>query len=136
MKIGVVAFWTLPLVAPSQKPPILPLLATNKMKIHFLCGKSKTLVIKVVALGNMHISTKNGVKSHKFAMELAQTMVTRVESRVNSCLVLFFVKGFSLKHQHARFGIFPRYYITYYDSMRWYSIFLIFFEIILLPFKI
>jgi hypothetical protein len=83
----------------------------------------KTLVIKVVALGKMHISTKNGVKSRKFAMELAQTMVTRVESRVNSCLVPFFVKYFSLKHQHAMFGIFPRYYITYYDSMHWFPFF-------------
>jgi hypothetical protein len=35
MKIGVVAFSTLPLVAPSQKTPILPLLATNKMKNPF-----------------------------------------------------------------------------------------------------
>jgi hypothetical protein len=83
----------------------------------------KTLVIKVVALGKIHISTKNGVKTQKFAMELAQTMVTRVESRVNSCLVPFFVKYFSLKHRYAMFGIFPRYYITYYDSMCWFSIF-------------
>jgi hypothetical protein len=27
------------------------------------------------------------------------------------------------------FGIFPRYYITYHDSMHWFSIFLIFFWI-------
>jgi hypothetical protein len=31
----------------------------------------KTIVIKVVALGKMHISTKNGVRTQKFAMELA-----------------------------------------------------------------
>jgi hypothetical protein len=68
----------------------------------------KTLVIKVVGLGKMHISTKNRVKTQKSAMELAQIMVTWVESRVNSCLVLFFVKGFSLKHWYAIFGIFPR----------------------------
>jgi hypothetical protein len=50
----------------------------------------KTLVTKVVGLGNMHISTKNGMKIQKFAMELAQTMVTWLESQVNSCLVPFF----------------------------------------------
>jgi hypothetical protein len=83
----------------------------------------KTLVIKVVGLGKMDISTKNRVKTRKFAMELAQTMVTWVESRVNSYFVPFFVKGFSLKHWYDMFGIFPRYYITYYDSMRWFSIF-------------
>jgi hypothetical protein len=33
----------------------------------------KTLVIKVVGNGKMHITTKNGVKIQKFAIELAQT---------------------------------------------------------------
>jgi hypothetical protein len=78
----------------------------------------KTLVMKVVGHEKMHISTKNGVKIQKFAMELTQTMVTWVESQVNSCLVPFFVKSFLLKHWYGMFGIFPRYYITYHDSMR------------------
>jgi hypothetical protein len=42
----------------------------------FMCKVKKTLVMKVIGLGKMHISTKNGVKTRKFAMELAQTMVT------------------------------------------------------------
>jgi hypothetical protein len=33
----------------------------------------KTLVTKVVDNGKMHITTKNGVKIRKFAIELAQT---------------------------------------------------------------
>jgi hypothetical protein len=53
-------------------------------------------------------------------------MVNWIESQVKSCLVLFFVKSFSMKFWYAMFGIFPRYYITYHDSMRWIFIFLIF----------
>jgi hypothetical protein len=42
MKIGVVVFCTLPLVATSQKKtPVLALLGTNKIEKPFLCGKSK-----------------------------------------------------------------------------------------------
>jgi hypothetical protein len=33
----------------------------------------KTLVTKVVGNGKMHITVKNGVKTQKFAIELAQT---------------------------------------------------------------
>jgi hypothetical protein len=33
----------------------------------------------------------------------------------------FFVKSFSLKPWYAMFGIFPRYYITYHESMRLFS---------------
>jgi hypothetical protein len=54
----------------------------------------KTLVTKVVRLGKMHISTKNGVNIQKLSIELAQTMVNWVESQVNSYLVAFFVKFF------------------------------------------
>jgi hypothetical protein len=85
----------------------------------------KTLVTKVVGHGKMHISAKNGFNIQKFAIELAQTMVNWVESQVKSCLVLFFVKSFSMKFWYAMFGIFPRYYITYHDSMRWIFIFFI-----------
>jgi hypothetical protein len=44
--------------------------------MHFLCGTEKTLVAKVVGNAKMHISTKNGTMVPKFAVELAQTMVT------------------------------------------------------------
>jgi hypothetical protein len=99
-------------------------------------ASQKTLVTKVVGLGKIHISTKNGVKIQKFSIELAQTMVNWVESQVKSCLVPFFVKSFSLKSWYAMVCIFPRYYMTYHDSMRWFSIFLIFFQITLPPFQI
>jgi hypothetical protein len=33
----------------------------------------KNLVMKVVGNGKMHITTKNGVKIQKFAIELAET---------------------------------------------------------------
>jgi hypothetical protein len=39
MKIGVVEFCTLPLVAPTQKTPLLPLLAINKMENSFFMWK-------------------------------------------------------------------------------------------------
>jgi hypothetical protein len=96
----------------------LHLLATNKIEKSFLCGNQKTLVMKVVGHGKTHISTKNGIKIQKFGIELAQTMVTWLESQVNSCLVAFFVKSFSLKPWYAKFVIFPMYCITYHDSMR------------------
>jgi pseudouridine-5'-phosphate glycosidase len=49
----------------------------------------KFLVTKVVGLGNMHNPAKNRVKIQKFAIELAQTMVSWVGSQVKSCLVAF-----------------------------------------------
>jgi hypothetical protein len=62
--------------------------------------------MKVVGIGNMHITAKNGVKIRNFAMELAQTNVNSVESQVKSCLVAFFVRNFSMKSWYAMFGIF------------------------------
>jgi hypothetical protein len=66
----------------------------------------KTLVTKVVENGKMHITAKNGVKIQKFSIEFVQTKLNWVESRVNSCLVAFFVKSFSIKPWYAMFGIF------------------------------
>jgi hypothetical protein len=77
----------------------------------------KTQVTKVVGNGKMHITAKNGVKIRNFAIELAQTKLNWEESQVKSSLVPFFVKSFSMKRWYAMFGIFPRYYITYHDSM-------------------
>jgi hypothetical protein len=69
----------------------------------------KILVTKVVGNGKMHITTKNGVKIQKFAIELEQTRLNWLENQVKSCLVAFFVKSFSMKPWYAMFGIFPRY---------------------------
>jgi hypothetical protein len=62
-------------------------------------------------------------------------MVNWVESHVKTYLVAFFVKSFSLKPWYAMFDIFPRYHITYHDSMRWFSIFLIFLNLLCSHFK-
>jgi hypothetical protein len=83
----------------------------------------KSLVTKVVGHEKMHISAKNGVKIQKIYLKLPQTMVNWVESQVKCSLVLFFVKSFSMRFWYVMFDIFPRYYISYHDSMRWFSIF-------------
>jgi hypothetical protein len=44
--------------------------------MHFYVETKKTLVAKVVGNVKIHISTKNGTMVPKFAVELAQTMVT------------------------------------------------------------
>jgi hypothetical protein len=85
-------------------------------------SSQKNLAAKVVGIGKMRIPAKNGVKIRKLGMELAQTMVKRVESQVKSCLVAFFVKSFSMKHWYAMFDIFTRLYITYHDSMHMFYI--------------
>jgi hypothetical protein len=103
--------------------PFWPLI---KCKIHFFVSTQKTLVTKVVGNRKMHITAKNVVKIQNFAIELAQTKINWEESQVKSSLVPFFVKSFYMKRRYAMFGIFPRYYITYHDSMHWFSIFLIF----------
>jgi hypothetical protein len=50
MKIGVVEFCTVPLVATSQKTHVMPLLALKKWKMYFYVEIQKTLVTKVVGL--------------------------------------------------------------------------------------
>jgi hypothetical protein len=92
----------------------------------FYVVTKKSLVRKGVGLGKMHMFAKNEVNIQNFAMEVSKTMVTWVESQVKSCLVAFFMKSFSMKPWNAMFGIFPRYHITYVDSMRWFAIFSIF----------
>jgi hypothetical protein len=77
MKIGVVMFCTLPLVAPSQKCTSFDLSGHLKNgECIFYVETEKTLVAKVVGDAKMHISTKNGTMVPQFSMELAQTMVT------------------------------------------------------------
>jgi hypothetical protein len=77
------------------------------MENAFLCGISKTLVTKVVGLVNMHIATKNGPMIQNFAMELAQTMVTWLESQENSCLVAAFYEKFSYESLACHLWNFP-----------------------------
>jgi hypothetical protein len=62
--------------------------------------------MKVVGLRKMHMSAKNRVRIQMFAMEVSKTIVTWVESQVNSYLLSFFVKSFSIKPWYAMFGIF------------------------------
>jgi hypothetical protein len=61
MKIRVVMFCTLPLVAPSQKCTRFdPSGHLKNEKCIFFVETDKTLVAKVVRNAKMHISTKNG----------------------------------------------------------------------------
>jgi hypothetical protein len=77
MKIRVVMFCTLPLVAPSQNSSCFdPSEHLKNGKCIFHLETKKTLVAKVVGNAKMHISTKNGTMVPKFAVELAHTMVT------------------------------------------------------------
>jgi hypothetical protein len=77
MKIRVVMFCTLPLVAPSQKSTCFdPSGHLNNGKCIFYVETKKTLVAKVVVNAKMHISTKNGTMVQQIAVELAQSMVT------------------------------------------------------------
>jgi hypothetical protein len=77
MKIRVVMFCTLPLVAPSQKCTCFdPSGHLKNGKCIFYVETEKTLFAKFVGNAKMHISTRNGTLVPQFAMELAQTMVT------------------------------------------------------------
>jgi hypothetical protein len=59
----VVDFRTIPLVGPSQKTLVLLILGTKKnRKSTFYLASKNSLVTKVVGLGRMHMSAKNGVK--------------------------------------------------------------------------
>jgi hypothetical protein len=72
MKIRVVMFCTLPLVAPSQKSTCFdPSRHLKNRKCIFYVETGKTLVAKVVGNAKMHISTKNGTMVPMFTVELA-----------------------------------------------------------------
>jgi hypothetical protein len=66
MKIGVVEFCKVPLVATSQNQLFFPFWALRKWKMHFYVEIQNTLVTKVVGLVKMHISTKNGTMIPNF----------------------------------------------------------------------
>jgi hypothetical protein len=77
MKIRVVIFCTLPLVAPSKKCTCFdPSGHLKNGKCICYVETEKALVAKVVGNAKMHISTKNGTMVLQFAVELAQIMVT------------------------------------------------------------
>jgi hypothetical protein len=77
MKIRVVMICTVPLVAPSQNSSCFdPSGHLKNAKCIFYVKNEKTLVAKVVGNAKMHITTKNWTMVPKFAVELAQTMVT------------------------------------------------------------
>jgi hypothetical protein len=80
MKIRVVMFCTLPLVAPSQKNTCFdPSDHLKNGKCIFYVETEKTLVAEVVGNAKMHISTKNGTKgSHPKLLGIAE-LVARVE---------------------------------------------------------
>jgi hypothetical protein len=123
MKIGVVEFFTVPFVATSQKTAVLPLWGTEKMENAFFMWKFKNTSYKSCRpCKYAHLHQKWDHDSN-FAMELAQTMVSWLESQQNSCLVATFCEEFSMNPWHAMFSIFPRYYITYHSSMPGFSIF-------------
>jgi hypothetical protein len=72
MKIRVVRFCTVPLVATSQKNTCFdPSGHWKNGKCIFYVKTQKTLAIKVVGLAKIHIYTKNGTMVPKFATELA-----------------------------------------------------------------
>jgi hypothetical protein len=78
MKIRVVMFCALPLVAPSQKNTCFdPSGHLKNGKCIFYVETEKTLFAKVVGNAKIHISTKNGTMVPQFAVKLAQTMVIR-----------------------------------------------------------
>jgi hypothetical protein len=77
MKIRVVIFCIMRLVAPSKKCTCFdPFGHLKNGKCIFYVETEKTLVAKVVGNAKMHISTKNGTMVPQFAVEHAQTMVT------------------------------------------------------------
>jgi hypothetical protein len=76
MKIRVVIFCTLPLVATSQKSTCFdPSRHLKNGKCIFYVETGKSIVAKAVGNAKMHISTKNGTMVPKFDVKLAQTMV-------------------------------------------------------------
>jgi hypothetical protein len=74
LKIGVVLFCTLPLVAASQKSCVWALQHTDKMGNPFFGAAHKTIVAKVVGNGDIHNPAKYGAKNQKFAFSKAKTL--------------------------------------------------------------
>jgi hypothetical protein len=87
MKIRVVMFCTLPLVAPSQKCTCFdPSGHLKNGKFIFYVEIEKTLVAKVVGNAKMHISTKKGPWFHSLLWNLHKPWSPGKEDQENSCL--------------------------------------------------
>jgi hypothetical protein len=79
MKIRVVMFCTIPLVAPSQNNSCFdPSGHLKNGKCNFYVETEKTLVAKVVGHAKMQISAKNGTMVPKFAVELVETVTPQL----------------------------------------------------------
>jgi hypothetical protein len=83
----------------------------------------KTLVTKVVGNGKMHITAKKLGQDSKVCYRTCTNLAQLGRKPSEVLLGGIFLKSFSMKYWYAMFGIFPRYYITYHDSMHWFSIF-------------
>jgi hypothetical protein len=112
--------------------PFWPLI---KCKIYFLCVNLKNPSYKSCRQWkDAHHYQKWGQDSKFYYRTCTnQAQLGRKPSEV--LLGAIFVERFSMKHWYAMFGIFPRYYITYHDSMHWFSIFLIFLNFLCPYFK-
>jgi hypothetical protein len=87
MKIRVVMFCTLPLVAPSQKSTYFdPSGHLKNGKCIFYVETEKTLVAKVVGNAKMHISTKMGPWFYSLMCNLHKPWSPYKEDQENSCL--------------------------------------------------
>jgi hypothetical protein len=58
-----------------KKHLFCPFRPTIKLKIYFYVASQKSLVTKIIGLGNMHISGKNGFNIQQFSMEVSKIMV-------------------------------------------------------------
>jgi hypothetical protein len=87
MKIRVVMFYALPLVAPSQKNTCFdPSGHLKNGKCIYYVETGKTLVAKVVGNAKMHISTKMGPWFQSLLWNLHKPWSSGKEDQENSCL--------------------------------------------------
>jgi hypothetical protein len=97
MKIRVVMFCTLPLVATSQKTTCFdPSGHLKNGKCIFYVETEKTLVVKVVGNAQMHISTKMGPRFHSLLWNLHKPWSPGKEDQENSCLEASLCERFHL----------------------------------------
>jgi hypothetical protein len=120
--------WSLFMVATSQKiHSLCPCFALIKYKKSFFA--KETLICIVAFHDKMHKSPKNRVIITIFLYEFCMIILIWVESQSDSYIIPKYVKYFFLKYRYTWFGILHGNYNTYYDSLRKFSISLIFFLI-------
>jgi hypothetical protein len=123
----------MPLVATSQKTHVLPI--KKKWKIHFLNGKSKNPSYKSCwQWKDAHHCQKWGQDSKVCYITCTnQAQLGRKPSEV--LLGGIFCEEFFYNTLVCHVWYILRYYITYHDSMHWFSIFLIFLNFLCPHFK-